>query len=66
MARREEAAAELEAGPRLRRTSRRAVVWGLSWAKMAARVSSEAAAAASIPAGCDVVEALLDGCSNGR
>ena len=60
MARREEAAAELEAGERLRRTSRRAIVWGLSWAKTAARVSSEAAAA-SIPAGGDVVEALLDG-----
>jgi hypothetical protein len=57
MARREEEAAELEAGPRLRRTSRRAMVWGLSWAKTAVRVSSEAAAAAaSIPAGCGVVE----------
>lgn len=63
MARREEEAAELEAGERLRRTSRRAMVWGLSWAKTAARVSSEAAAAAaaaSIPVGGDVVEALLD------
>ena len=66
MARREEEAAELEAGPRLRRTSRRAIVWGLSCAKTAARVSSEAAAAASIPADADVVEALLERCRNGR
>ena len=65
MARREEEAAELEAGPRLRRTSRRAIVWGLSWAKTAARVSSEAAAAASIPADADVVEALLERCRDG-
>lgn len=47
MERREDAAA---AGlgrepPWLRRRSRRATVWGLSWAKTAARVSSEAAAA---------------------
>lgn len=66
MARTDEEAAELEAGPRLRRTSRRAMVWGLSWAKTAARVSSEAAAAASIPASGDVVEALLGWCSDGR
>ena len=37
--------AELEEARRLRRRSRRATVWGLSWAKTAARVSSEAAAA---------------------
>lgn len=55
MARRDEAAAAvLEVGPRLRRTSRRATVCGLSWAKTAARVSSEVAAAASISADVDV------------
>jgi hypothetical protein len=64
--RREEEAAELEAGPRLRRTPRRAIVWGLSWAKRAARVSSEAAAEASIPEDGDVVEPLLEWCSDGR
>jgi hypothetical protein len=47
MERREEAAAAGlgREAPRLRRRSRRATVWGLIWAKTAARVSSEDTAA---------------------
>lgn len=64
MARRDEEAVELEAGLGLG-LRRRATVWGLSWAKMAARVSSEAAAASiSISIWAAAVRKLPGRCSS--